>query len=71
MFPSQRRGDTTFHLRGDLAAFLHIEQGPDGAVLLTGTHSKTAVPDGRNGGSGEVLASLVAGTGFEPVTFRL
>ena len=71
VFPGERRGEVSVQLRGDLAAFLHLgEAGRAGP----GQNSKTAVllmENGRSGRSGEVMGTLDAGTGFEPVTFRL
>ncbi len=70
VFPGAKRGEITVQLRGDLAAFLYLGE-PGGAG---GQNSKTAVlrvENGRSGRSGEVMGTLDAGTGFEPVTFRL
>ena len=71
VFPGERRGEVSVQLRGDLAAFLHLgEAGRSGP----GQNSKTAVllmENGRSGRSGKVMGSWDAGTGFEPVTFRL
>jgi site-specific DNA recombinase len=67
VFPGARRGEVTMELRGDLAAFLHL--GEAGVVI--GPDSRTAVPLVGDGRSGEVLGTWDAGTGFEPVTFRL
>ncbi len=47
-------------LHGELGAILALCGAPDG------TNGKT-----RTGGAGVVQVTLVAGTGFEPVTFRL
>ena len=66
--PGERRGEVSLSLRGDLAAFLRL------AEAERGPNSKTAIALGGNGRSGlgrEVLGSWDAGTGFEPVTFRL
>ena len=51
-------------LRGDLTAFTSLSEPHDAA------QTGTAVPLSENGRS-VMLGSLVAGTGFEPVTFRL
>jgi hypothetical protein len=70
VFPGAKRGEISVQLRGDLAAFLYLGE-PGGAG---GQNSKTAVlrvENGRSGRSGEVMGTLDAGTGFEPVTFRL
>ena len=71
VFGGERRGEVSIQLRGDLAAFLHLGERSQGIDM---PDSKTAVPAVGNGrfafGHG-VLGSLVAGTGFEPVTFRL
>jgi len=62
--PGERRGEIDVTLRGDLAAFLRSEGGAEKG-------NKKAALRVENGCSGEVLATLDAGTGFEPVTFRL
>ena len=62
VYPGQKRGEVSIELRGDLAAFMHL------ADAQMGLDGKVAV---QTGGYGEVLGTLVAGTGFEPVTFRL
>ncbi len=70
VFPGAKRGEISVQLRGDLAAFLYLGE-PGGAG---GPNSKTAVlrvENGRSGRTGEVMGTLDAGTGFEPVTFRL
>ncbi len=56
--PGERRGEVRVDLRGDLAAFLYLA---DGGISVRST------PRVTGGG----MRSLVAGTGFEPVTFRL
>ncbi|MBR0661935.1 recombinase family protein [Neoroseomonas oryzicola] len=67
VFPGERRGEVTVSLRGDLAAFLHAAGEPEAG---SGDAKKAA--NLTVGGLGrEVMASLDAGTGFEPVTFRL
>ena len=68
VFPGERRGEVSVELRGDLAAFLQADAAAGGA------NAKPAAPLVQNGCSrscGDVLGSLDAGTGFEPVTFRL
>ncbi len=58
VYPSDRRGEIAISLRGDLAAFLHLDaQARSGTVRWTKP--------------GEVLGTLVAGAGFEPAAFRL
>jgi site-specific DNA recombinase len=73
--PGAKRGELTVSLRGDLAAFLHLAEAPAGGLLKQATsNTKTAVllvGDGRSIFGQGVLGSLDAGTGFEPVTFRL
>jgi site-specific DNA recombinase len=63
VFPGAKRGEVMIELRGDLAAFMHVED--------EGASTRTAVPRVGNGRSVEVMGSLVAGIGFEPMTFRL
>jgi DNA invertase Pin-like site-specific DNA recombinase len=67
VFPGERRGEVSVTLRGDLAAFLHADE----AERARGAGNKKAALREQNGCSWEVLATLDAGTGFEPVTFRL
>jgi site-specific DNA recombinase len=67
IYPGEKRGQVSVKLRGDLAAFLYLsEPAEDGT-----SDSRTAVAQGGNGRSGVSMGTLVAGTGFEPVTFRL
>ncbi|MGC5198083.1 recombinase family protein [Aphanothece microscopica] len=66
--PGERRGEVSLSLRGDLAAFLEMAEA-DGR--RGGLNTKTAVLRVENGRSWEVMGSWDAGTGFEPVTFRL
>ena len=66
--PGERRGEVSLSLRGDLAAFLEMAEA-DGR--RGGLNTKTAALRVENGRSLEVLATCDAGTGFEPVTFRL
>jgi site-specific DNA recombinase len=65
--PGDRRGEISLTLRGDLAAFLRAGEGDRGEP----GNGKTPVRFWASRGSGEVLGSWDAGTGFEPVTFRL
>ena len=58
--PGDRRGEVSLTLRGDLAAFLMLSGDDKTPAGLTASR-----------GFGEVLGSWDAGTGFEPVTFRL
>jgi site-specific DNA recombinase len=62
VYPRERRGEVLMELRGDLAAFLHLREGPLGM---------NAGPGEGSSGSHRVMGSLVAGRGFEPLTFRL
>ncbi|TCI00690.1 recombinase family protein [Roseococcus sp. SYP-B2431] len=66
VFPGERRGELTVTLRGDLAAFLHAANSTPNAETAA-----ALVGHGRSGFGRVVLGSLDAGTGFEPVTFRL
>ena len=54
-------------MRGDLAAFLHAAGEPEAGR----EDAKKAANLTVCGLGWEVMASLDAGTGFEPVTFRL
>jgi hypothetical protein len=63
--PGERRGELAVSLRGDLAAFLRSSD--EDGVAATKVGLRRAV----NGCSVDVMGSLDAGTGFEPVTFRL
>ena len=69
IYPEEGRGKMRIELRGDLAAFMRLADGSE--------HRKAPLPAavavGRsgNGRSAGVMGTLVAGTGFEPVTFRL
>ncbi|WP_408886996.1 recombinase family protein [Limobrevibacterium gyesilva] len=65
VYPGETRGEVRVELRGDLAAFLYLPEPSDGA------QTRTAASRKENGRSGGVMGTLVAGTGFEPVTFRL
>ena len=57
--PGEARGEVFVTLRGDLAAFLRLADGEAAPVAARAM--------GWNG----TMGTLVAGTGFEPVTFRL
>lgn len=63
--PGERRGEVSLSLLGDVAALLHA------AGERQVADSKKAALRVQNGRSWEVLATWDAGTGFEPVTFRL
>jgi len=68
VMPGARRGEVSLSLRGDLAAFLQMaeaEQAPNAKMAAL------RAKGGRSVFDCEVMASLDAGTGFEPVTFRL
>ena len=73
VFPGDRRGEVSVSFRGDLAAFLHAAELPEGTALavIGAANSKKAAPVWVSGLVGRKLLSLDAGTGFEPVTFRL
>ncbi|WP_372623861.1 recombinase family protein [Falsiroseomonas sp.] len=71
VIPGERRGEVSLMLRGDLAAFLDGAEADAGRPITVARNGRTPVRAGANRGSGEVLATLDAGTGFEPVTFRL
>ncbi len=64
----ERRGQAALGLRGDVAAFLEVAEADGRRIAL---NTKTAVLRVENGRSRQVLGSWDAGTGFEPVTFRL
>ena len=69
--PGEKRGEVSVRLRGDLASFLYLGEATSDTPPGGGADSKAAVLRAGNGRSREVLGTLVAGTGFEPVTFRL
>jgi len=62
--PGDKRGEVSVELHGDLAAFLELDAAVDRMV-------ENAKKPLQNSDLVEVLATLDAGTGFEPVTFRL
>jgi site-specific DNA recombinase len=72
--PGEKRGEVSLELRGDLAAFLWLDEGR-GPSTDAARRRATAAGAARGGGAGadagESMGSLVAGTGFEPGTFRL
>ncbi len=74
IFPGECRGEVEISLRGDLAAFLHASEvwaaAGSGDDLRTQNGNKP-VTRWSYGRFSRVLGSLDAGTGFEPVTFRL
>ena len=71
VFPGERRGEVHVSLRGDLAAFLQMAEAEQGREVRLAQNGKTpdAARDVR--GLGLVMPTWDAGTGFEPVTFRL
>jgi site-specific DNA recombinase len=71
VFPGERRGEVSLSLSGDLAAFLHAGEAAGSGTVLLAQNGKTPATHWSYGRFGEVLGSLDAGTGFEPVTFRL
>lgn len=71
VFPGSGRGEMKVQLRGDLAAFLHLPDGGTGeTVSATPSRRGTGTAISSDAG-GAVMGSLVAGIGFEPMTFRL
>jgi site-specific DNA recombinase len=56
VYPGAKRGEVTMELRGDLAAFLHLDAPPD-------SPTRTAASVVRSGVCVEVMGSLVAGAG--------
>jgi site-specific DNA recombinase len=74
VYPGARRGEVAVELRGDLAAFLHLgaaAAGDAAAGNAEAAGNKKAALLAEGGCSVGVLPTLDAGTGFEPVTFRL
>jgi site-specific DNA recombinase len=71
VFPGSGRGEVKVQLRGDLAAFLHLPDGGPGE-MLSATPSRRGSGTAMSSGAGDaVMGTLVAGIGFEPMTFRL
>ena len=68
MTPEDERGNYRVELRGDLAAFMHLGDQP--AETEAGQQNARAV-SGAGVFCSRIMGSSVAGTGFEPVTFRL
>ena len=62
VYPGEKRGEYRVQLRGDLAAFLYLAEA---------ANNKNAAPFTASGVVYGSMGTLVAGTGFEPVTFRL
>ena len=62
VYPGEKRGEYSVQLRGDLAAFLYLAEA---------ANYKNAAPFAASGVVYGSMGTLVAGTGFEPVTFRL
>ena len=65
LFPGEKRGEMRAELRGEIAALL---------ALGTNTQQKARPSFDERASDrdpGALRVSLVAGTGFEPVTFRL
>jgi hypothetical protein len=64
VFPGERRGEVSVSLRGDLAAFLHAAELPEGVTVTVsgGADSKKAAPVRVSGLVGRKLLSLDAGT---------
>ncbi len=71
VFPGAKRGEISVVLRGDLAAFLHLGTAGGDSHTRNAEKAVSLMGNGRSGRSGEVMGPLDAGTGFEPVTFRL
>ncbi len=71
VFPGAKRGEISVVLRGDLAAFLHLGTAGGDSHTRNAEKAVSLMGNGRSGRSGEVMGTLDAGTGFEPVTFRL
>ena len=70
VIPGERRGEVSLSLRGDLAAFLQAAEAEQPEAWNQKTPGRAGATRG-SGFGGEVLGTLDAGTGFEPVTFRL
>ena len=74
IYPGERRGEVSVSLRGDLAAFLYLAEASEAVGsddVPRPRNGKTPAIRWDSGRFGGVLESLDAGTGFEPVTFRL
>ncbi len=71
VFPGERRGEVEVSLRGDLAAFLHMAEAEAGRERRVAQNGKTPDITSDIRGLSRVMATWDAGTGFEPVTFRL
>ena len=68
VFPGEWRGELRVSRRGDLVALLRAAGEPEAGEVPNGKKAVALVGNGR---SGRGLGMLDAGTGFEPVTFRL
>jgi site-specific DNA recombinase len=66
--PGEAHGEVHLALRGDLAMFLELAEAEQRAHAGAGAPS---IGSARSGHGRVVLGSWDAGTGFEPVTFRL
>ena len=71
VYPGEKRGEVSVDLRGDLAAFLYLADATRAGSSEGTPNGRTAVAQSRNGRSAGIMGSLVAGIGFEPMTFRL
>ena len=71
VFPGERRGEVEVSLRGDLAAFLHLAEAKDMRDNRLTQNGKTPDITSDIRGLSHIMATWDAGTGFEPVTFRL
>ncbi len=68
LYPEEGRGKYRLELRGDLAAFMHLADCPAEASV---EQQKARGISATGFSSSSIMVPLVAGTGFEPVTFRL
>ena len=64
--PAGAGREVSVTIHGDLAAFLHLDEAKRAA-----RQTRTPVLGEENGRFVGCMKALVAGTGFEPVTFRL